>query len=133
MTQKQWHRSTSSILHNVFPVTPTEPPTYDEATQKVEEVDPTFDGSIWSQAWQIVQLTPEEQEHKTEAKAYEVRQERDKRLEQCDWTQLPDTPDDPAGMDSHLRDKTYAMCHNKVVPLERNLACSAFELNLFLL
>ena len=39
--------------YNVFPVTPTEPPTYDEATQKVEEVDPTFDGSIWSQAGKL--------------------------------------------------------------------------------
>lgn len=90
--------------YNVFPVTPTEPPTYDEETQKVEEVNPTFNGSIWSEAWQIVQLTPEEEEHNTQVKAYEVRQERDNLLQQCDWTQLPDSPVDPAAWTTYRQE-----------------------------
>jgi len=82
--------------YNVFPVAPTPEPAYNEQTQRVEEVNPTFDGSTWSEGWQIIELTPEQQQLKTETKAYEVRQERDKLLEKCDWTQLPDTPVDPA-------------------------------------
>lgn len=90
--------------YNVFPVTPTSAPPYNEQTQRVEEVNPTFDGSTWSEAWQIIALTPEQQQQKTEAKAYEVRQERDKLLEKCDWTQLPDTPVDPAAWTTYRQD-----------------------------
>lgn len=90
--------------YNVFPVTPTEAPAYNEQTQRVEEVNPTFDGSTWSETWQIIELTPEQQELNTQRKAEEVRQRRDTLLEQCDWTQLPDSPVDPAAWTTYRQE-----------------------------
>jgi len=90
--------------YNVFPVTPTEAPAYNEQTQRVEEVNPTFDGSTWSEAWQIIELTPEQQELNTQSRAQEVRQRRDTLLEQCDWTQLPDSPVDPAAWTTYRQE-----------------------------
>ena len=47
--------------YDVFPVQPAPQPTYDPATQRVEEVTPIQDGDTWQQQWAVVPLTTEEQ------------------------------------------------------------------------
>lgn len=46
---------------NVFRKTPTEAPVYDPATHRVAEVQPVEADGTWQQAWELVELTPEEQ------------------------------------------------------------------------
>lgn len=46
---------------NVFPVTPTDRPQYDPASQKIEEGAPIKVNQRWQQTWNIVTLTLEEQ------------------------------------------------------------------------
>lgn len=46
----------------VYPVTPTDKPAHNEATQKCVELTPTGSGSTWSQAWSVVTMTYEEQQ-----------------------------------------------------------------------
>lgn len=49
---------------NLYPVTATEPPVTDPATQRIAPADPPavlVDG-LWQQAWQLVELSQEEQE-----------------------------------------------------------------------
>lgn len=49
---------------------------------------------IWKQAWQVVEMTTEQKQVVDQAKATEIRQQRNARLGACDWTQLPDAPVD---------------------------------------
>ena len=39
---------------------PTNPPSYDPATERIEEAHPVLVGDAWTQAWAVVPLTPEE-------------------------------------------------------------------------
>ena len=41
---------------------PIDPPSYDPATERIEEVHPVLVGDAWTQAWAVVPLSPEEQE-----------------------------------------------------------------------
>lgn len=72
--------------YDVARVTPTAPPTIDTkthtVTQWVEKVD-----AVWTQTWRIDEL-PKEQA------ANNVRNYRDRLLQESDWTQLPDAPVD---------------------------------------
>lgn len=78
----------------VFPVTPAPQP----------DVDYTVDLSrtaikkngAWVEQWIKTPATPEEISERTAAKAAEVRAERNRRLADSDWTQLPDAPVDRA-------------------------------------
>jgi hypothetical protein len=42
--------------------------------------------------WLVTPATPEQITERTEAKAADVRQQRNELLTDCDWTQLPDAP-----------------------------------------
>lgn len=44
----------------IYPVRPTDRPTFDRFTQKVVKVAPVQDGDEWAEAWEVVALTPEE-------------------------------------------------------------------------
>lgn len=46
----------------------------------------------WETAWTVRDKTPEELERETQAKATEVRSERNALIAESDWTQLDDTP-----------------------------------------
>jgi hypothetical protein len=51
--------------YDVYEVLPTIQPAYNPATQKVVEVTPMFNGSVWQQTWSVVALTaPEQQAYK---------------------------------------------------------------------
>jgi len=76
--------------YNVFPVTPTNQPAYDH-TKDLERTAVEVDGS-WVEQWTEVDASAEEIAARTESEAKSVRLDRDSRLAECDWTQLPDSP-----------------------------------------
>jgi hypothetical protein len=82
---------------SVFPVINQEPPSINPATQNLNQINPTLVDGQWLQTWQITDATPEQIAERTESKAAEVRADRNKRLADCDWTQLADSPLDPDG------------------------------------
>jgi hypothetical protein len=47
-------------VYGIFPVELTSQPIHDEATQRIVEIDPVYVNGAYRQAWQIVDLTPEE-------------------------------------------------------------------------
>ena len=72
---------------DVYVVTPTPVPEYDNKTHKPKQWVAQVNGT-WLQTWEIQQL-PEDHA------ATNVRAERNRRLTASDWTQLADTPLDP--------------------------------------
>jgi hypothetical protein len=79
---------------SVFPVIEQEPPSFNPATQNLNQVNPILVNGEWLQAWEVTDFSSEEIAERTEAKAAEVRADRNQRLAACDWTQLPDSPAD---------------------------------------
>lgn len=91
---------------NCFPVIPTDPPPYDyrvnlERTAVSTAVEQS---EHWIERWISTPATPEEIQERTDVEANAVRQERDRLLEECDWTQLPDTPVDPAAWTTYRQE-----------------------------
>lgn len=75
-----------------YAVAPTSIPEFDIATQAAREVMPSFISNEWVQTWEVYELSSEELAQRTEQKANEVRNERNKKLTASDWTQVDDTP-----------------------------------------
>ena len=76
----------------VFPVTPAPQPA-DNYTINIERTA-IKQGSEWVEQWIETPATPEQITERTNSKAADVRADRNKRLADCDWTQLPDAPVD---------------------------------------
>ena len=94
---------------NVFPVIDKPAPDYNPSTQNCNQINPTLKGSTWEMTWTVTPATPEQIAERTAAKKTEVRQQRNQRLADCDWTQLPDAPVDKAAWATYrqeLRDVT---------------------------
>ena len=64
-------------------------------TKNISEGTPVLLEDGWTQVWNITDATPEEITKRTNNKGQEIRGERNKRLAECDWTQLIDAPLDP--------------------------------------
>ena len=79
---------------SVFPVIEQEPPSFNPATQNLNQVNPMLVDGEWLQAWEVTDSSAEEIAERTEAKATEVCTVRNQLLAACDWTQLPDSPAD---------------------------------------
>lgn len=63
--------------------------------EKVVEATPIKNGlGVWIQSWGIVAMNDEEKTQADKEKALLVREDRNWRLAQCDWTQLIDSPVD---------------------------------------
>jgi len=77
---------------NVFPVVDSPQPSYDPATQDCVKTNPTFENNQWVMTWQVTPASSEEIAKRLSSKSEEVRSERNLRLAECDWTQLPDSP-----------------------------------------
>ena len=75
---------------NCFPVTPATQPA-DDHTVNLERTA-VKQGDQWVEEWVSTPATPEQIAERTEAKAAEVRQQRNELLAASDWTQLPDAP-----------------------------------------
>lgn len=84
------------LSYDVYPVVPRNPPAFDYLTQNCERVDPTLEGGAWVETWAVTPATPEQTAQRTAEKANEVRADRNRRLADSDWTQLPDAPVDAA-------------------------------------
>jgi len=72
-----------------YEVQPTEQPSINALTQKLQEGSPTLVDGAWQQSWQIVELAAEEQQGISDVAAHIARTERDKKLTESDWTQIP--------------------------------------------
>lgn len=114
----QWRADHSSIS---LPFTPTpeqlaeqgivivEPsvPPVKQYTLNYEETAELSAEGIWVQTWIATDASPAEIYARTQAQESEVRQLRNQKLADCDWTQLPDTPVDAAAWSEYranLRD-----------------------------
>ena len=71
---------------NVHPVTAAPVPDFDSKTHRVKQSVQLVDG-VWTQVWHLQEL-PEQQA------SANIRAERNRRLVDCDWTQLSDAPGD---------------------------------------
>lgn len=76
----------------VVPVTPADQPAYDH-TVDLSRTAQKKSGK-WVEVWISTPASPEEIQQRTANKASEIRAERNRRLADCDWTQLPDAPVD---------------------------------------
>jgi len=92
---------------NVFPVAATPSPDYDY-TKNLSSTA-TLNNDVWTQTWISTPATPQEIASRTADKKESVRIQRNRRLADCDWTQLPDAPVDRATWATYrqaLRDVT---------------------------
>lgn len=79
--------------YGVFPVIRTDIPVVDY-TQSVTEADPHLVDGQWVQVWTVSDRTAEEIAQIESDQWANVRTERNVKLADCDWTQLPDAPVD---------------------------------------
>lgn len=92
---------------NCYPVSQTEPPA-DDHTVNLERTA-IKQGATWVEEWISTPATPEQIAERTTAKSNDIRTERNRRLAECDWTQLPDAPVDTSAWATYrqaLRDIT---------------------------
>lgn len=76
----------------VLPVAAQDAPEYDRITETLSESDPVFDNGQWLQNWIVTEASLEEITERLDRESSLVRKERNKRLAECDWTQLSDAP-----------------------------------------
>ena len=84
------------VAFNVYPVTPTEAPEYNNKTHRVRQDVELIDG-VWTQTWSLQEL-PEQQASDN------IRAERDRRLVKSDWSQLSDAPVDSAAWSTYRQE-----------------------------
>ena len=77
---------------NVFPVVDRPEPTYDAATQNCVQIDPTLENGEWVMTWQVSDASSDEIAARLEGESASIRADRNRRLAECDWTQLSDCP-----------------------------------------
>ena len=70
---------------NVFPVVEQDPPTFNAATQDLNQVNPTLTNNQWLQTWAVTAASSDEIAQRTTAKEVEVRAERDRLIAETDW------------------------------------------------
>lgn len=78
---------------NCFPVVPAPEPADDHTLNHTRIA--VKQGDQWVEQWVSSPATPEDIAERTNVKAEQVRAERALLLEQCDWTQLGDSPVQP--------------------------------------
>ncbi len=76
----------------VVKVADADRPSINATTQRVEEGTPALVDGTWTQVWNAVDLTSDEVQAATDAKAASVRAQRDELLVASDWAVLPDSP-----------------------------------------
>jgi hypothetical protein len=85
----------------VFPVTPAPQPA-DSYAINLERTAIKRSGK-WVEQWIETPATPEQITERTNAKAVEVRTDRNQHLADCDWTQVKDIPDNVSAIWSGYR------------------------------
>ena len=77
---------------NVFPVVRQDPPSFNSATQDLNQVNPTLTNNQWLQTWSVTAATSDEISERTAVASSDVRNQRNHKLKTCDWTQMADSP-----------------------------------------
>ena len=77
---------------NVFPVADRPAPSFDPATESCNQVNPTLENGEWVTTWQVSTVDADEISERLADESEFVRQDRNERLADCDWTQLADSP-----------------------------------------
>lgn len=79
---------------NVLPVFDTPIPAHDSITQSVDEMPPVYveANQRWERSFAVRAKTAEELSEQSSSQAAAVRDERNRRLAECDWTQVADAP-----------------------------------------
>ena len=85
----------TAATFNCFPVVPTSQPSDDYTVNLTRTA--VQQGNQWVEEWVSTPATPEEITERTDNQATAVRAERNQKLADCDWTQLPDSPLDADG------------------------------------
>lgn len=75
---------------NVFPVVDRPTPDHNTATQTCTQINPTLENGEWVMTWQVSDASADEIAARLEGESAAVRMDRNKRLANCDWTQLAD-------------------------------------------
>lgn len=75
---------------DVVPVEPTEQPAVDY-TKNISRWAKKSEGG-WVETWTVTDASQQEIDQRLKDQWHAIRQERDAKLYQCDWTQLPDVP-----------------------------------------
>lgn len=81
--------------YGVFPVEVVTSPTADH-TQNLTEETPILVNGVWKQNWLVSPASTQEVADRTDEQAGNIRNKRNEKLTDCDWTQLPDSPVDKA-------------------------------------
>ena len=77
---------------NVYPVADRPQPSFDPATENCNQVNPTFENGEWVTAWQVTSASADEIAQRLVDESEAVRQDRNERLADSDWTQFNDSP-----------------------------------------
>lgn len=80
--------------YGIFPVKISNPPEYDPKSEKVIEGVPVLTSEGWTQVWHIIKLSTDEVNFIKDTVAARVLEERSKKLQESDWTQGKDIPDE---------------------------------------
>jgi len=80
----------------VFKLKLVTPPPYDHLTQTRTDVDAALIDGVWTQVWQVTDLSSEEILERNTTQANVVRKIRNAKLVESDWTQIPDSTVDKA-------------------------------------
>jgi len=97
----------TSFPDNYAPSAPYEPvlqspqPTYNTMTQYCREVTPVLINGVWMQAWEVVDLDPEQIAYNEEQAKQANKTQAASLLSATDWTTIPDVSD-PAVSDPYL-------------------------------
>lgn len=97
-----------ALNYGLVPVTPVEPDPENPLCNRRRTAELQSDGT-WLEAWVDTPATAAEIAERTAQQAAVVRDERNHRLSECDWTQLPDAPADATAWATYrqaLRDIT---------------------------
>jgi hypothetical protein len=82
------------VAFGVSKLCPVTPPSYDRATQTLDEGDAVLIDGAWCQNWVVSDLETEAVEALRANLFAAIRTERNAKLSASDWTQLPDAPVD---------------------------------------
>ena len=89
-------------------ITVIDPPSYSKQAQKIiQNASLSFVNNAWELGWSIQELTQDEQNAQTALQAKIVRDQRDAKLKESDWTQVADAPVDKTAWSTYrqqLRD-----------------------------
>ena len=110
----------TSFPDNYAPSAPYEPvlqspqPTYNTMTQYCREVTPVLINGVWMQAWEVVDLDPEQIAYNEEQAKQRNKQQAETLLQQTDWTCTVDI-NNPEYSDPYLANQNEFLAYRSAV------------------